>query len=411
MSAEAKLISALLKNKDIGVLFSENADQLFTTHGDIWAGVKRYYQLYKTIPSPEVLQERFDDFEFESVTGDTQYYLDRLKEDFLAARLRSLFLEESRRLKDGSAQDVIRNALNGLNDLNKVVGGSKDVDITDLDSALKHYEAVKNRSDAMGGSPGIPTGFASIDSAYSTGMAPGHLIVCIGWPSRGKTWMSTLLAIKAWEQGFRPMIVSLEMSPETMRDRIYTMIGSGAFKNSDLVRGAVAQDSFKSWASRSFEDKNSFIVVSAEGMDRMTPSIVAGKVEQHKPDLLIVDYHQLFEDNKGSKSDVERNMNISKEFKRMAVKYAMPVIDITAATEKTPSDRDTSPTLGHVAWSKSIEYDADMAFSVHKSNESIEGRSIVEVVSRKNRHGEDFAFYLDWDFNRGIIKEMHGDGD
>jgi hypothetical protein len=32
---------------------------------------------------------------------------------------------------------------------------------------------------------------------------------------------------------------------------------------------------------------------------------------------------------------------------------------------------------------------------------------MVEVVSRKNRHGQDFNVFLDWDINRGIIKEIY----
>jgi replicative DNA helicase len=106
------------------------------------------------------------------------------------------------------------------------------LDVTDLESAEKHFKSVKERSAAMGGSPGILTGFDAIDKAYPTGMAPGHLIVAIGWPGRGKTWFTSYLACKAWEQGFKPMIVSLEMSPENMRDRIYTMLGSGLFRAS-----------------------------------------------------------------------------------------------------------------------------------------------------------------------------------
>jgi len=59
--------------------------------------------------------------------------------------------------------------------------------------------------------------------------------------------------------------------------------------------------------------------------------------------------------------------------------------------------------LSQVAWSKAIEYDADMAFAVHKT----QGTNIIEVVSRKNRHGTDFGFYLDWDIDRGIVKEVY----
>jgi hypothetical protein len=32
---------------------------------------------------------------------------------------------------------------------------------------------------------------------------------------------------------------------------------------------------------------------------------------------------------------------------------------------------------------------------------------MIEVVSRKNRHGQEFGMYLDWDINRGIVKEIY----
>jgi hypothetical protein len=32
---------------------------------------------------------------------------------------------------------------------------------------------------------------------------------------------------------------------------------------------------------------------------------------------------------------------------------------------------------------------------------------MIEVVSRKNRHGQDFRFFLDWDINRGVITPIY----
>jgi hypothetical protein len=32
---------------------------------------------------------------------------------------------------------------------------------------------------------------------------------------------------------------------------------------------------------------------------------------------------------------------------------------------------------------------------------------MIEVVSRKNRHGQEFDFYLDWDINRGVITPIY----
>ncbi|MBM3210996.1 hypothetical protein FJZ33_02165, partial [Candidatus Poribacteria bacterium] len=289
--------------------------------------------------------------------------------------------------------------------LTKFTNNVRDVDVTNIEAAENHFLSVKERSAAMGGSPGILTGFEAIDKAYPTGMAPGHLIVAIGWPGKGKTWFTSYLACKAWEQGFKPMIVSLEMSPENMRDRIYTMLGSGLFRASDLSRGDIDIDTFKSWGKKKFEGKSSFILISNEGVSEVTPATVQGKIDQHKPDLVVLDYHQLFNDNKRSNSEVERNRNISREFKLLAVSNNVPVIDITAATADDISDQENPPMMSQVAWSKAIEYDADMAMAVHRYL----GTNMIEVVSRKNRHGMDFDFYLDWDINRGIISPIYED--
>lgn len=403
MNTESAVITSVCTNKDISTVLAENIDDVFTSHRDVWEGLKSYYFKFKAVPDISVLTERFKDFEPTNVKGETAYYLDQLKNEYLSSRLRNLLLTSGASLKTDASSRVIANMQKELSSLGKLTSNVRDVDLTDFKLAEKHFEAVKNRSDLMGGSPGILTGFKAIDYAYPTGMAPGHLIVMIGWPGRGKTWLSSYLACKAWEQGFKPMIISLEMTPENMRDRIYTMMGSGLFKASDFARGNVDIDAFDDWGTKKFADKNQFILVANEGAGEVTPSVVQAKIDQHKPDIVILDYHQLFADNQGSKAPTERNMNISKSFKALAMNNNIPIIDITAATMDDTSDQDGPPMLSQVAWSKAIEYDADMAIAVHKNPDS----NIMEVVSRKNRHGTEFDFYLDWDLNRGVVKEVY----
>lgn len=403
MNTEAVLISAVCKNKDISTLLADNVDELFTSHRDIWESLKSYYYKFKAVPEVGVLQDKFKDFEPTEVKAETGYYLDRLKNEYLTARLKNIIIKGGSMLKEDAAARVLTAMQSELANLSRYTNNVRDLDITDVESAARHFESVKSRSAAMGGAPGIVTGFKAIDKAYPTGMAPGHLIVAIGWPGKGKTWFTSYLACKAWEQGFKPMIISLEMSPENMRDRIYTMLGSGLFRASDFSKGDINIDDFRSWTSKKFENKNSFILVSNEGNMEVTPSTVQGKIDQHKPDLVILDYHQLFNDNKRSHSEVERNRNISREFKLLAVSNNIPIIDITAATADDISDQDNPPMMSQVAWSKAIEYDADMAMAIHRYPNT----NMIEVVSRKNRHGHDFNFYLDWDLNRGIIKEIY----
>jgi len=403
VNTEAELISAVCKNKDISTLLADNADDLFTSHKDIWEGLKSYYYKFRAVPEVGILQDKFKDFEPVQTKAETGYYLDKLKNEFVAAKLKTIMLQAGSSLKEDAPSRVLGVLQSQLATLSRYTNNVRDVDITDIDSAERHYQSVKDRSTVMGGSPGILTGFEAIDKAYPTGMAPGHLIVAIGWPGRGKTWFTSYLACKAWEQGFKPMIVSLEMAPENMRDRIYTMLGSGLFRASDFSKGDINLDDFKSWGQKKTEGKNSFILVSNEGTAEVTPATIQGKIDQHKPDLVILDYHQLFNDNKRSNSEVERNRNISRDFKLLAVANNIPIIDITAATADDISDQDEPPMMSQVAWSKAIEYDADMAIAIHKHANT----DMIEVVSRKNRHGRDFRFFLDWDINRGIIKPIY----
>lgn len=403
MNTEAELLSAVCKNKDISTLLADNVDEIFTSHKDIWDSLKSYYYKFKAVPEAGILMERFKDFEPVDTKAETGYYLDKLKNEYLTGRLKNIILQSGSALKEDAASRVLGDLQAKLSQLSKFTNNVRDVDVTDIELAEKHFMAVKERSSLMGGAPGILTGFDAIDKAYPTGMAPGHLIVAIGWPGRGKTWFTSYLACKAWEQGFKPMIVSLEMSPENMRDRIYTMMGSGLFRASDFARGDVNVDTFRSWGQKRFENKNGFILVSNEGMGEVNANTVQAKIDQHKPDLVILDYHQLFSDNKRSTGATERNMNVSREFKMLAMTNNIPVIDITAATMDDITDQDAPPMLSQVAWSKAIEYDADMAIAIHKYTDT----NMIEVVSRKNRHGQEFNVFLDWDINRGIIKEIY----
>ena len=395
------MISAICRNKDIGTVLSSGMDEMFLSHGDIWNALKSYYSKYKSVPDVTILEERFDDFAPQDTTEATAFYVDRLREEYLTGRIRNLLLNTGESLRMNSASQIIERMQNEINKLGKYTHNVRDIDVIDLESAERYYEQLHDLTIERGGTPGIPTGLKSLDLTYPTGMAGGHLIVIIGWPGRGKSFVSAYLACKAWEQGYRPMMVSLEMTPEDMRNRIYTLMGSGLFNMTDFQRGMINMDDFSSWGKRTLSSKQNFIITSNDGVNDVTPSMVQGKIEQYRPDIVILDYHQLFADNNNSKSEVERNKNISREFKKLAMTNNIPVLDITAATMTDVSDQDDPPMLSQVAWSKAIEYDADMAFAVHRHTDT----NIIELAGRKNRHGPLFAVFLDTDLGRGIIKE------
>lgn len=398
---ELQVINAVLKNKDIQVLFGQNIDDLMMGYKDVWESIKTYHHKYRAIPDFAVIQERFTDLELIDTPADTSYYVDGLKEEFIRNNMERLSKIAGAKLKQGdTAPRILAELQAQLSKLNRFSNSSKDMNIMDFDEAERHYNEVRARAEAMGGVPGVPTGVDFIDSAYTSGLAGGDLVIVLGWTGRAKSLFTTLVACNAHQYGGRPMIVSLEMSGEKVRDRVYTIKGSGLFQNSLLTLGDIDVDNLRSFKKRN-EDKQDFIVVSNDGIGEMTPNIIQAKIDQHKPTMVIFDYAQLGSDNSNSQDMTARMRNMSKEFKAMAVANDIPVVLISSATPDSASAAKTPPTIEQVAWSKQLAYDADLAFAVHKHDES----DNVEIVCRKNRNGPLFSGYLIWDIDRGIIEE------
>lgn len=399
-SKEAEVISSVCKNKDVHAILGERPE-IFGAYGDIFDFIKDYYLTHKAVPEVGLIEERFGQVELPETTAPTAFYMDELRSEHVKVRMEEIMTKAAMALKNRAAPDVLKQLQVSLSKLGQYTINSKDLSLIDIDSAAEHFEQLKIISDANDGTPGIATGFDSIDSAYATGMAPGHYIVLMGYTGKGKSMWSALLAINAWLQGRKVMVISLEMSPEEYRERVYTMMAEGMFLMSDLSRGDVDPDDFRTWATKMFKDRNDFIVVSNQGNANITPNTIQAKIDHHRPDLVVLDYLQLMSDNAETTSMTPRMMALSRELKILAVNNAIPVIAITAVTDEDNDKRDGPPLLSQVAWSKAIEYDANMVIAIHAHQDT----DIVELAGRKNRHGPLFGCFFKVDFNRGVWEE------
>jgi hypothetical protein len=136
--------------------------------------------------------------------------------------------------------------------------------------------------------------------------------------------------------------------------------------------------------------------------DEVTQNTVLSKIEHWKPDVCILDYHGLFDDASGVTGETEKTKNLSKAFKRIAIKTGVPIIDITGVTQDKSSIGKTVPELADLAWSKQLAYDSDLTMGLY-FNKQIE---TLEVRSLKVRRGKDFKFWLNWDVDKGLVKEQ-----
>lgn len=384
------------------MLFGENIDDMFgKAYRPVWESIKSYYNQYHTMPAIETVQERFPLLDEVPVQGDTRYYVDGLRNEFLEGAISNILQGSGKDLSADSAPVILNKLQEKLSALNRFSAGSKDMNIMDTDEAERHYEEVRKAAEASGGTPGIPTGIAFVDSAYPTGFAGGDLVLLFGWTGRGKSQLSTLFSCNAHDLGYKPMIVSLEMSGAKVRDRVYTIKGSGLFKNSSLSLGDISVDDFRSFKAKQ-EHLPEFIVVENSGIADLNANILQAKVEQYRPSMLTFDYAQLGSDNANSADMTARMRNMSREFKQLAMRNNIPVVLISSATPESSASVKEPPIIEQVAWSKQLAFDADLAFAVHKHDDSND----IEVVCRKNRNGPLFSGFLDWDIDNGIITEV-----
>jgi len=397
-SAEAKVISAVLKDKQIHVLLQANADNLMSTHGDIWDFVRKYTESNSELPPTKLVEQKFPDFSLVEDVGATRHHLEELQSEYLSTSLKEIVRTAATEIQDGQAGGALEEIINKTSELKKNTSVIKDIDATDIEDAIAYFRNVQKQKEL--GVLGIKTGLPGFDDYLPAGIMPGQLGVFLAYPGIGKSWLSLYFAVQAWKQGKSPLVVSLEMSETEVRNRVFTIMGEGLWSHRKISNGEMDIDDLKRWHQGHIKDKPPFRIVSNDTGGDITPSVLRGKMDQYKPDFVIVDYLQLMSPNQKSDNETVRMKNLSRELKLMAIAEEVPIIAISSATPDDVTKLDTVPTLGQTAWSRQIAYDADWVMALGRASNS----DVMECVFRKNRHGFMGEFMVQVDFDKGWYK-------
>ena len=242
---EDKLISAVLNDAQIHVLLQADATKLFRTHGDVWEFVRKYYEQNQVVPTVNLVKEKFIDFEPQVEIGATKHHLDELRQDFLRDNLRNTLRTAATAVQDGETVEALDQLIADAAELKRVTSEVRDLDVADIDNALDYFEQVRLLNES--GSHGIRTGLPGFDNYLPAGITPGQLGVLLAYPAIGKSWFVVYMAAQAWMQGRSPLIISMEMTEQEVRNRFFTVLGAGLWRHRKLSRGEVELDQMKAW--------------------------------------------------------------------------------------------------------------------------------------------------------------------
>ena len=397
-NTEAKVISAVLEDKQVHVLLQANVEVLLRSHKDVWNFIRLYSENNGTVPPTNLVIEKFRDFIPVSGVGATKHHLEELQAEYLNDSLKDILRSAAGEVQSGQGVTALEQIITKTSELKKNTSAIRDIDAIDIDSAIAYFEQVK--ADNALGKRGIKTGLPGFDNYLPSGIMPGQLGVFLAYPGIGKSWMALYFAVQAWKQGKTPLIISLEMSETEVRNRAYTIMGEGLWSHRKLSNGEVELDMMKKWHASKLDGRPPFHIISNDNGGEVTPSVVRGKIDQYKPDFVVVDYLQLMSPNQKADNETVKMKNLSRELKLMAISEEVPIIAISSATPDDVKDLSTVPTLAQTAWSRQIAYDADWVLALGRSINS----DIIECAFRKNRNGFMGDFLVQCDFDKGYYR-------
>lgn len=413
MSLDESLIShvvrhpaAFAKMQQLGV----SEDDFVDENRMVWRYLHRVKRSRGTIPSKAVVEARFPDFEwFRPKERDIPILIDQLKQ---RRKWKSLLdIIDTAATEAGTPENVddalqsLQGAVNRLAASNGT--NSHLVDLFDGATAQKMLREIKQRK--FGGGLGMPTGLKRIDQQLG-GMMKGRMIVVVGRPGLGKSWLNLLFVANAVINGHKWILYPLEMTLPETAFRLYTIFSSNLFgankaiKNTDLTQGTVTKAKIVKFLHL-LEDKFSgqlYVADVGSLSDPYTNERIESEVELHKPDGFWVDYLTLMkapEQKKGG-DDYSAVRYLSSGIKGTAIRQDCVGGCSAQINREALRVRSFIPRLEHIAYGDSIGQDADQVISINRRGEYL----YYGVV--KNRHGPEIQttrvkFFVD----TGVIEE------
>lgn len=418
-SVERGFISKLVETGDMKLLKDLQIRPSFLT-GDnkrVFLYISDMFTNTGEVPTPRVLLQKFPNYKLETHTeSDTVgtdesliYWCEELRTKAKHNMLADIVEGVASDLDKGNTEEAYTSMKKGVWQIEDEVVYSESVDITKdtADRKAAYLERKKNK-----GMMGIPTGIEHLDYMLK-GLIKETLTTVIATTGIGKTWLLVLIAAYAELNNFKVCIFITEMSTDLMRDRFDAMLFGMMYEGFDY-------NSFKS-GSLSIEQENAYFEFLEDDLPKLESLIIetatgissiVAVIEREKPDLVLVDSAYLMEDEQGAKDDWLRVTHITRDLKKTAKKWHVPILINTQADQNT--SKKTGPGLSDIKYSQAIGMDSDNILSMYR-DEIMYNDNEMGIRVLKQREGITGKTVINWDFHkmnfRGIYAEQDGGSD
>lgn len=266
----------------------------------------------------------------------------------------------------GTLEETLAKVKEKINEVNNLGGKQNKYQVA---SMLDYIEEAQDRYDNWGKMQGLSTGFPSIDK-QTLGLVGGELIIVAGQTSRGKTLLSMNIANNVAKTGKTVLFITLEMTHAELTSR-YMFVNGGA--NSPQFGEVAANTLFQANDELDWKDID---------------GLIQNAKEELNVDLVIIDHlHYFTRELQNVAEDLGR---ITKEFKKNAIRYNIPIILISHVRKMQKDEQLSGESL---RGSSLIAQDADIVLLVDRDPET----NAMGVMIDKNRNrGKTSDRTKDW---------------
>lgn len=414
-SVERGFISKLIESKDMKLLKDKQIRPYFFT-GDnrrVFVFISDTFKETGEVPTPRVLSQKFPSYSLEThdvngteVVGTDEtlmFWCGEVRTKAKHNRLADITEEVAEKLDEGDTEEAYSLMKKGVWKIEDEIVESSSVDITKdtEDRKQKYLERKQNK-----GMMGIPTGIPHLDFILK-GLIKETLTTLIAGTGVGKTWFLVLIGAYAMLNNYKVCFFITEMSTDIMQDRFEAMLFGmmyGDFNYNDFKAGRLStevENQYFEFLEEDLPKLEPLVIETATGI-----SSVVSVIEREKPDLVLVDGAYLMEDEQGAKDDWLRVTHITRDLKKTAKNWHLPIVINTQADKNT--SKKTGPELGSIMYTQSIGQDSDNVLALFRDEIMINDQEMgIKVL--KQREGVLGKVFIGWNFDKMNFKSIYSE--
>lgn len=394
---EECFITELLVSNDITTVIDSGITPKFLsgTNKEVLKVILDHNTNYGKLPNILTLKKKFPEFNFSRIKGKygtnepMKYWCDEIREKKKYNSLVDLFEESEELMIAHDTEKVLAKLKQTITMIENEVAESDRIYINS--DTAQRYEDYKKRQ-ATGGLTGLPIGIDMVDK-ITGGLNKGELTTYMAYTGVGKTWLLVIMAVNLVKLGYRVLLMTTEMSTKKMFQRIdavwngfdYTL-----FKNGQLTRKD--EKKYRKYLDdMSKTSKDDMLLVVEQSTGGVTQ--IGAKIEQHKPDVVLVDGAYLLEDDFGNDDDWKSTVRIWRALHKLCLAKDLPVVVTTQSKDETNAN------LKSINFAKAIAQDCDV-FGVLEQDEQQRRDREADIRYLKLRDGDTLStVHINWNFN------------